>query len=65
MRMAISIQGYLKRIAAVECVIHGKPMLTNTEALKYLEALLLNVHDPLTWKTDVRKRIDSIKLGQW
>jgi hypothetical protein len=65
MRIAISIQGYLKRIAAVKCVLHDTPMLTNTDALKHLEALLLTVHDPLTWKTDVRKRIDSIKLGQW
>ncbi|WP_217703467.1 MULTISPECIES: hypothetical protein [Oxalobacteraceae] len=65
MRIAIAIQGYLKRIAAVECVLHDKPMLTNKEAFKHLEGLLFNVHDPLTWKTDVRKRIDSIKLGQW
>jgi hypothetical protein len=65
MRIAISIQGYLKRIAAVECVLHDTPMLTNTEALKYLQGLLFRVHDPLTWKTDVQKRIDSIRLGQW
>ncbi len=65
MRIAISIQGYLKRVAAVECVLHDRQMLTNSEALKHLEGLLVRVHDPLTWKTDVRKRIDSIKLGQW
>jgi hypothetical protein len=65
MRIAISIQGYLKRIAAVECVLQDKTMLSNAEALKHLQGLLFAVHDPLTWKTDVRKRIDAIKLGQW
>lgn len=64
-RIAISIQGYLKRIAALECVLHGKPMVTNVDALRLLETLLTRVHDPLTWKTDVAKRIDEIKLGQW
>jgi hypothetical protein len=65
MRIAVSIQGYLKRIAAVECVLHGKPMVSNVEALMHLQGLLFQVHDPLTWKTDVQKRIDAIKLGQW
>ena len=65
MRIAISVQGYLKRIAAVDCVLHGKPMESNTDALRSLEYLLRKVHDPLTWKTDVRKRVDEINLGQW
>lgn len=63
MRIAISIQGYLKRIAAVECVLHDKPMLSNVDALKQLQGLLFAVHDPLTWKTDVQKPIDAIKLS--
>ena len=64
MRIAVSVQGYLKRIAALECIRLGLPMQTNQEALRRLQGLLSEVHDPLTWKTDVQKRIDAIKLGQ-
>ena len=64
MRMAVSVQGYLKAIAATKCVMHGKEMVSNKEALLHLQGLLAHVHDPLTWKTDVQKRIDVIRLGK-
>jgi hypothetical protein len=64
MRIAISIQGYLKAVAAINCVRHDKPMVSNREALLHLEGLLGKVHEPLTWKTDVQKRIDDIRLGK-
>lgn len=64
MRMAVSIQGYLKAIAATDCVMHGKEMVSNKEALLHLQGLLAHVHDPLTWKSDVQKRIDAIRLGK-
>lgn len=65
MRIAISMYGYLKRIAAVHCIQHGETMISNAEALRRLDNLIAKVHEPLTWKTDVTKRIDSIRLGQW
>lgn len=65
MRMAVSLYGYLKRIAAVHCIQNNEDMISNTQAAKRLEHLLAMVHDPLTWRTDVTKRIDSIRLGQW
>lgn len=55
MRVAISVYGYLKRIAAVHCIQHDESMITNGEALKRLEALIAKVHEPLTWKADVTK----------
>lgn len=64
MRMAISIQGYLKAIAAIKCVMQGKDMVSNAEALQHLQGLLFNVHDPLTWKTDVQKRVDALRFGK-
>lgn len=64
MRMAVSIQGYLKAIAAMDCVLHGKAMVSNTEAQAHLQGMLARIHDPLTWKTDVQKRIDAIRLGK-
>lgn len=65
MRVAISMYGNLKRIAAVHCIQHDEAMITNGEALKRLEGLIAKVHEPLTWKMDVTKRIDAIRLGQW
>jgi hypothetical protein len=65
MRMAISMYGYLKRIAAVHCLQTGQPMISNTEALQRFENLLASVHEPMTWQNDVSERIDSIRLGQW
>jgi hypothetical protein len=44
--------------------LHGKAMVSNTEALQHLQGLLFHIHDPLTWKTDVQKRIDAIRLGK-
>lgn len=65
MRITISMYGYLKRIAAVHCLQTGQPMITDAEAMQRLEKLITKVHEPMTWQTDVTKRIDSIRLGQW
>lgn len=65
MRMAISMYGYLKRIAAVHCIQTGEPMITDSEAMQRLKNLISRVHEPMTWRTDVTKRIDSIRLGEW
>lgn len=64
MRMAVSIQGYLKAIAAIDCVIHDKDTVSSNEALQHLQGLLFRVHDPLTWKSDVKKRVNAIRLGK-
>ncbi|HNB02288.1 MAG TPA: hypothetical protein PLK61_10815 [Nitrosomonas sp.] len=65
MRMAISMYGYLKRIAAVHCLQTGQPMITDAEAMQRLENLISRVHEPMAWQADVVKRMDSIRLGQW
>lgn len=65
MRIAISMYGYLKRIAAVHCLQTGQPMISDADAMQRLEKLISKVHEPMTWQTDVTKRIDSIRLGQW
>lgn len=64
-RIAISIYGYLKRVAAIECIQKGNVMISNDEALDRLGQKLDMIHDPLTWKKDIEKRIDQIRLGQW
>lgn len=65
MRLAISVEGYVKRAAAVECIRQGKASMSHDAALSTLAVLLKQVHDPLSWSVDVGKRIDQIRLGQW
>lgn len=64
-RLAISVYGYLKRIAAIQAVQQGDPSNTLTKAQQELERLIKQIHDPLTWNMDVESRIASIKAGQW
>ena len=65
MRLAVSVEGYLKRSAAIECVRRGGELLAHEQALREFSAFLRRVHDPLTWRNDVLKRADEIRLGQW
>ena len=64
-RIAVSMYGYLKRIAAIDCVQKGKDMISNEQAMQRITRKLELVHDRLTWEIDVKKRIDQIRLGQW
>lgn len=64
-RMAISVYGYLKRVAAINCIQNNKEIITYKEALEYLQRRINKIHDPLIWSIDVQKRITNMKLGQW
>ena len=65
MRLAVAVEGYLKRSAAIECVRLGGEVLSHERALREFSAFLRKVHDPLTWRTEVTKRADQVRLGQW
>ena len=64
-RMVISVYGYLKRMAAISSVQKHVPIVTAEQAFRELGRLLKQVHDPLTWEADVKKRIKAIELGEW
>lgn len=64
MRVGIGVYGYLKRVAAIQCIRNEVPELSLKDTLTELECLVNKVHDPLTWEMDVQKRIDQIRLGQ-
>ncbi|WP_446809883.1 phage/plasmid replication domain-containing protein [Methylomonas sp. 2BW1-5-20] len=64
-RIAISLYGYSKRVAAIDCVQNGKPMISIDEAVKRIAEKMDLIHDPRTWCNDVEKRINEIRLGQW
>ena len=65
MRLAISLEGYVKRIASLECVRSGANMMSHEQALQSVNGWLKLAHDPLSWFSDVQKRIDQTRLGQW
>jgi hypothetical protein len=64
-RMAISVLGYLKSVAAVRCVQTNKACLDMDEALKYLASKMRRHHEQLAWQDDVEKRINKLRCGQW
>ena len=63
MRMAISMEGYLKKVAAIECLKEGRPMLSQTQTIDRLIPLLEKVHNSLTWRGDVQRRMDQLRLA--
>lgn len=62
MRMAISMEGYLKKVAAIECLKEGRPMISQSQTIDRLIPLLEKVHNGLTWRGDVQKRMDQLRL---
>lgn len=64
-RIAMSVHGYYKRVAALYQLRHDKENVSRQVAAAYLERFLRRVDDPLSWKIDVDKRTDQMRLGQW
>lgn len=63
MRMAISMEGYLKKVAAIECLKEGRPMISQGQTINRLIPLLEKVHNGLTWRGDVQRRMDQLRLA--
>ena len=63
--IAMSVHGYYKRVAAMCAIQQGKQAVSREEAGRYLEVFLRRVHDPLSWRVDVEKRANQMRLGQW
>lgn len=64
-RLAISLQGYMKRVAAIRGVQQKKAEpITLDEALRCVADQVNKIHDPLTWRHDVEKRMNEIRLGK-
>lgn len=66
MRCAISVHGYLKRMAAIQAMLDGRrDPVPLSLVVRELREQLRQVHDPLVWDADVRKRIDQMRLEPW
>jgi hypothetical protein len=61
--MAISMEGYLKKVAAIECLKEGRPMLSQGQTIDRLIPVLEKVHNHLTWRGDVQRRMDQLRLS--
>lgn len=63
--ISISLYGYLKRVAAINCLQSDTATGNVEETLEFLSHRMLKIHDPLTWRADVTKRMDEMRLGEW
>ncbi|WP_293813706.1 phage/plasmid replication protein [uncultured Aquitalea sp.] len=63
MRVGISLYGYAKRVAAIECIQQRRDFIDLDETLERIGRLVYRIHDAPTWKSDVEKRINDMRLG--
>ena len=63
-RIALSVYGYLKREAALNCVRREISTLSVKETFEILKEKIEEIHNPFLWKMDVDKRKQKIRLGQ-
>lgn len=57
LRLLISVLGYMKRIAALQCVKQNMDHMPLGSALFFLRQRLLSLYDPLDWEDGVAQRI--------
>jgi len=65
MRISISLYGYMKRIAAIYSLQGATPAISLKQARAHLTVRMEQIHDPLTWQTDVERRMTEMRLGEW
>ena len=63
-RIAISVYGYIKRVAAIDALYTGVEKSYVDEAFTHLQNKIMELHDPLTWQNDVNKRVEQMRLGE-
>lgn len=63
LRLLISVQGYMKRIAALQCLRLGKDHMDIEQVTDFVSERLLGITDPLSWRLDVQKRIREMRLS--
>ncbi len=64
-RITISLYGYMKRIAAIYSLQGNSPAISLKQARSHLALKLESIHDPLTWESDVKRRMTEMRLGEW
>ena len=64
-RIALSVYGYIKRVAAIDVLYSGNPKSYMDEAFQHLFNIVSEIHDPLTWQQEVDRRANEMRLGEW
>lgn len=65
MRISISVYGYLKRAAAIRSLQGNTAPASLEKAFTFLSCQVNRIHDPLTWESDVQRRMNEMRLGEW
>ena len=63
--IAISVYGYVKRVAAIDALYTGADKSYLDEAFTHLQNCITELHDPLTWQMDVNRRVKEMKFSEW
>lgn len=63
-RIAVAVYGYCKRVAAITSLQKRQETVTVGMALQRLGKHIEQIHDPLSWRTDVEARIQQLLIGQ-
>ena len=63
-RAGIAVYGYLKHIGALQARLQNEVGLPASEATTHLLRMLARIHDPVTWKADVERRLVDMRLGR-
>jgi hypothetical protein len=62
-RIAVSVYGYQKRVAAILSVQDRVESVTLGHAATHLRDLIDRLHDPLSWRIDVAAKREQTRLG--
>jgi hypothetical protein len=62
MHITISLYGYMKRIAAIYSLQGKTRPISLKQARAHLAVQLEHIHDPLTWETDVERRMTEMRM---
>jgi len=63
LRCLISMYGYMKRIAAIQCIKHDIEKVDLSVALLFLRGELFKLHDRLVWEDGVNQRVKEMRFG--
>jgi len=64
-RIAVSVYGYMKRLAAIQCLLNDDFMRSEDETFSDMRHWVTMVSEPRTWESEVEKRAMEMKLGKW
>ncbi len=65
MQIAISVYGYLKRVAAVSCIQKNEEEVSLTDSVVSIFEIISKIYEPFSWRLDVEKRRKEMLLGKW